>query len=198
MKQNVIVVDDFYEDPDSVRTFALSQDFYVKGNFPGDRTKSFSTEKMKHTFEKLIGNTISYWPRSEADYNGCFQLTTSRMRSWIHRDITDWAAVIYLTPNAPFSGGTGFYKHKNTGNICASNFDEENKQMDMDSYDNSKWELIDNIGNVYNRLILFRGKRSHSSMVYFGNTKNDGRLFQTFFFNDGLPNSSGKSIEQHI
>ena len=43
--------------------------------------------------------------------------------------------------------------------------------------------MLDRIANKYNRLILFRGMRNHSSMKYFGKDKNDGRLFQTWFFN---------------
>ena len=39
------------------------------------------------------------------------------------------------------------------------------------------------VGNVYNRLVLYRGDMFHRSLEYFGNDKNDGRLFQTFFFN---------------
>ena len=45
-----------------------------------------------------------------------------------------------------------------------------------------KWELIDYVGNKYNRLVLFQGFRSHRSMEYFGDNINNGRLFQTWFF----------------
>ena len=47
----------------------------------------------------------------------------------------------------------------------------------------SKWDLVDLVANRYNRLVLFRGSRNHRSMDYFGTTKQDGRLFQTWFFN---------------
>ena len=51
-----------------------------------------------------------------------------------------------------------------------------------ESGDMTKWELVDRIGNVYNRLVLYRADLFHSSLDYFGNSKEDGRLFQTFFF----------------
>ena len=35
MRQNIIIVDDFYNNPDQVREFALSQEFDVTGNYPG-------------------------------------------------------------------------------------------------------------------------------------------------------------------
>lgn len=41
MYTNLIVVDNFYSDVDSVRQLALSQEYSVRGNYPGLRTKSF-------------------------------------------------------------------------------------------------------------------------------------------------------------
>jgi hypothetical protein len=46
----------------------------------------------------------------------------------------------------------------------------------------TKWELVDRVGNVFNRLILFNSKKYHMSMDYFGDNRENGRLFQTFFF----------------
>jgi hypothetical protein len=40
---------------------------------------------------------------------------------------------------------------------------------------------IDNIGNVFNRLILYPGDAFHKSNDYFGNSVEDGRLVQVFF-----------------
>jgi hypothetical protein len=37
------------------------------------------------------------------------------MDSWVHRDGTDWAAIVYLTPDAPPSAGTAFFKHRKYG-----------------------------------------------------------------------------------
>ena len=46
----------------------------------------------------------------------------------------------------------------------------------------TKWELVDRIGNIYNRLVLYRGDHFHISLDYFGQDMNDGRLIQTLFF----------------
>jgi len=54
--------------------------------------------------------------------------------------------------------------------------------IDTYSQDMTKWNLIDRVGNVFNRLILFDSKRFHMSMDYFGDSKENGRLFQVFFF----------------
>jgi hypothetical protein len=51
-----------------------------------------------------------------------------------------------------------------------------------EAQDITKWDLMDTIGNRYNRLVLYRGDMFHSSLNYFGSTPQDGRLFQLFFF----------------
>ena len=184
MKTNILVIDDFYKNPTEVREFALKQDFKVSGNYPGIRTKSFATIEIKNLLERYLepfSGKITEFPMEETAYNGSFQYTTSRARSWIHTDpFNTWGAVIYLTPDAPVTGGTGFYQLKN-GNIS---YEDPNKKEITDKYsqDLTKWELVDTIGNVFNRLILFNSKRFHMSMDYFGIDKTDGRLFQVFFF----------------
>lgn len=186
MKTNVIVVDDFYTNAEKTREFILQQEFTVRGNYPGFRTKSYATEDIKQYFEDIIGKKISWFQIKDDTYNGCFQYTTKDMDSWVHRDVTDWAGVIYLTPDAPPDAGTAFFRHKETGleMVTKDTSKEDEEKMDNDSNDMSKWEMIDFVGNKFNRLILFRGDRSHRSMTYFGDNKYNGRLFQLFFFNE--------------
>lgn len=186
---NSLIIDDFYSNPDEVREFALNMDFGVSGNYPGRRTEPAYSESAKDLIESAVeplAGKINYWPDS---YTGSFQYTTSRDRSWIHADNgTGWAGVIYLTPDAPLSGGTGLFKHKETrleraprnpdGTMNQSLLDKINE----DSQDMTKWEMTDRIANKYNRLILYRGDLFHTSLDYFGQDINDGRLFQTFFF----------------
>jgi hypothetical protein len=56
------------------------------------------------------------------------------------------------------------------------------KDTDNSSQDMTKWELVDKVANVFNRLILFDARRYHMSLDYFGDSKENGRLFQVFFF----------------
>jgi len=182
MVMSAFVVDGFYNNPDEVREFALAQDFPVTGNFPGARTKPEFNQSVFDTLQHIVepfAGKINYFPTD--DYNGAFQITTARNRSWIHADHgTKWAGVVYLTPNAPLSSGTGFFKHKSTGLMWSD--DVGKGTWNNDSQDMTKWELVSSVGNVYNRLILYQGKQFHTSLDYFGNSKENGRLFQTFFF----------------
>lgn len=133
----VIILDNFLKNPDEVRKFALSQDFNIKDNFSGLRTESFAKIDHKHIFEKLLYNKITYWSKES---NGSFQYTNV---SNIHQDLTDFTAIIYLTPNIPSN--------------------------------NNNCEIIDK----YNRLIIFNSKYSN---IYFGDSKDNGKLIQIFFF----------------
>jgi len=178
MKTSLIIVDDFYSDPYKARDFALSQDFSVKGNYPGARTKSFFTNNVKKKIESCMpamGKITT--PFDDAAYNGAFQYTTSNDKTWIHADMyNQWAAVCYLTPDAPLTSGTGIFRHKKTKEI-------EYNTTEYDGSDYSQWELVDTVGNVFNRIVIYNGRLFHASLDYFGTDKLTGRLFQTFFFN---------------
>lgn len=179
MKTNMIVIDEFYNNPNDVREFALAQEFDVTGNWPGNRTKTFINESTKETIQKIlqdVAGNVTDWQANDG-YTGCFQLTTSMDRSWIHADsYNTWAGVLYLTPDAPLSGGTGIFRYKKTGSMMEDGTDLSGVTQDM-----TKWELVDRVGNVYNRLVLYRGNNYHMSLDYFGKDKEDGRLFQLFF-----------------
>ena len=54
MKLNLVIAEDFYDNPDGVRKFALSQPFNVKGNYPGVRTKPFMNDSMKAVISNLV------------------------------------------------------------------------------------------------------------------------------------------------
>jgi len=81
------------------------------------------------------------------------------------------------------TSGTAFYKFfDGTRNSEESEARGNKEIIDKASQDMTKWQLVDKIGNVFNRLIIFNSKNYHMSQDYFGTDKNDGRLFQVFFF----------------
>jgi len=182
MTPSLIMIDNFYGNPHDVRNFALSCKFHVTGNFPGRRTdvvpEPYFSDARK-IFEKLLGKEITWWPTI---YNSSFQYTTESDQTWVHYDPTNWAAVVYLTPNAPLEAGTAIYQHKQKK---ISLFDRNNKDTDLSAEpDLSNWDEIVRISNVFNRLIMYRGEYYHRSILPgFGKDQFDGRLFQTFFFN---------------
>lgn len=189
MDVNAICVDGFYNDVDAVRQMALNMEFGVRGNYPGQRTVPVHSPSVKEVIGNIIRPYAGEITRWETEYTEAFQYTTQRDRSWVHADqTTKWAGVCYLTPDAPLSGGTGLFRHKETGLDTAPRNPDGSYNMDIlgeiykDSQDMTKWEMTNFVGNVYNRLILYRGDMFHTSLDYFGRDLYDGRLFQTFFF----------------
>jgi hypothetical protein len=190
----LIVVDNFYSNAMNTRNYILTQEFSVKGNFPGNRTISYATENLKEIIQKYVEpfcGKITNFPCPKSDnsnaseiYNGAFQYTTSRDRSWVHTDKwNDWAGVLFMTPDAPVTAGTAFYRFRD-GAMCEEDgkFLGNQEEVGICSQDLTKWELVDRVGNVFNRLVLFNAHRYHMSQDYFGDTKENGRLFQVFFF----------------
>tara|TARA_Y100001970_G_C14207097_1_gene844722 strand:- start:1513 stop:2187 length:675 start_codon:yes stop_codon:yes gene_type:complete len=182
MRTNLLVVDGFYHNVDDTRKFALDQEFDVIGNYPGKRTKPFNNESTKDKIQNFIyphGGEVTDWLEDEDQYCGSFQMSYATDRSWIHTDDhNNWAGVLYLTPDAPTTSGTGFYRSKINGSIYGKNDDV----MGDYAQDKTQWDLIGEVHNLYNRLVLFRADQWHTSMEYFGNNNENGRLTQVFFF----------------
>ena len=102
----------------------------------------------------------------------------------IHSDLQSYAGVIFISPDAPPQTGTSFYRSKKYPTIRSvhskdSHYDEI---YENDYYDRTRFDLVDTIGNVYNRLVIWNARMIHSASEYFGNDINNSRLFQLFFF----------------
>lgn len=180
-KKRIFVVDDFYADPDAVRAFALSVPYKEdKDWYKGFRSvDKHTTVHVKKKFEEIMGIKIKNW--EEHGMNGRFQYCTPQDLLVYHYDSQTWAGIVYLTPDAPFDTGTSLYAHKETK---IRHF-EDQKGFDCfngDFYDSTRFELVDTVGNVYNRLILFDAQCFHAANKYFGNKLENSRLFHLFFF----------------
>ena len=180
-------VDNFYENPDEIRKFALDQE-YIEGGigrgFIGDRTsQQFLFPGLKERFEDIMGKKITKW--EEHGMNGRFQYCWSGQPLVYHCDDQKWGGMLYLTPNAPYQCGTTLYANKKTR--ARTYFDEgwnsawENVPGDC-HLDGTHFEPVDVMGNVYNRLVIFDASCIHSASEYFGTVKENCRLWQMFFF----------------
>jgi len=184
MSCGLIVVENFYDNPMEVRKFALQQTYSEESYYPGKRTRSFACEEHKERFQKILEPFIKKITNFPFDTdNGKFQYATAQDHSWVHYDNedTNWAGIIYLTPDAPVESGTAFYQY-NDGTINAVESELMKSNFKQYSKDMTKWKIVDKVGNVFNRLILFDSSRYHTAVDYFGKDKYDGRLYQVFFF----------------
>jgi len=180
------VVDNFYTDPDAIREFALNQEYHQGGlgrGYIGRRTfEQFLFPGLKEEFERIMGEKITVW--EEYGMNGRFQYSMEGEPLVYHCDDQKWAAMIYLTPNAPLETGTGSFAlkgtkvfHNSQEGIMAA-FRGDGAQ----NLDKTLFEPVDSIGNVYNRLVIFNAGYLHAALGYFGYKPENARLWQMFFF----------------
>lgn len=181
------IVDNFYENPDQVREFALKQE-YVEGGFGrgfiGRRTEQqFLFPGLKERFEDIMGKKITAW--ESHGMNGRFQIAWSGEPLVYHCDSQKWGGMLYLTPDAPYSCGTTLYAHKTTKarTYFDKGWDAAWKDIPGDPHlDGTHFEAVDVLGNVFNRLVIFDASAIHSASQYFGTVKENGRVWQMFFF----------------
>lgn len=199
----VTVVDHFYENPDAIRKFALAQEYQFRHEqteidyvYPGCRTKDLFVLDPG-LYEIVCKKLVSVFHNAEHDYmrwviSTSFQSVSEKYgQGVIHTDgNTIFAAVLYLTPNAPLNAGTSLYKKNKT-------FDEKKYQHALRQNDerfkageiimttdyHSMFDEIVRINNVYNTLIIYEGDTFHAANQFFGKTLKDSRLAQVFFVN---------------
>ena len=181
------IVDNFYDNPDEIRKFALEQEFDEGGfgkGFIGRRTKQqFLFPNLKEKFEEIMGRKITAW--QEHGMNGRFQIAWSGEPLVYHCDTQKWGGMLYLTPNAPFQCGTTLYAHRQTRarTYYEEGWDVAWKDIPGECHlDGTPWEPVDVLGNVYNRLVIFDASAIHSASQYFGTVMENARLWQMFFF----------------
>lgn len=220
LQRDLIIADNFYEDPASVVRYAYSLEYMFpydppdaleKGQRVAWRTSRWrpsrecpfkSSEGLIEKLEFLTGEELDreHWdlefPVDERGYpapgylekrRGCWwncsfhikhhdQALGEGVHSHTDRDIWSavgddgWVGLIYLNEDAPPRGGLHTWR----------NIDPAHQGDWMTPKEN--WILIDALGNIYNRLLLHRGRTPHSGAAGWGETMEAGRLYQTIFF----------------
>jgi hypothetical protein len=201
MKQNIIIVDDFYTNPQEVRDFALNQNYpEPEGGYtyPGRNSDgSYYNQEIHSKFEKLVNYKLN-----PADKNGYFRISleSDAHKQDVHVDPSwEWGAVIYLSDpkDCIDEGGTSFWRHNTLRMEMCPKTDEEAQFYGFPSYkeawwttvygdgqDRSKWTRYFLCPMKYNRMVLFRTYLWHSHNFNFGTNLQNGRLVQLFFFQD--------------
>ncbi len=191
--KDLVVVDDFYKDPDLIRKWTMDNlTFKGTGASKGERSQRFSIAGTKQKFERILGTPIHNW-NYEGYANETFQFCTADQQTVYHMDRQKYAGMIFLSPNAPATAGTNFYRSRITGRtsfpdrntkegteLFFKSFKGSNK--DLNFYDSTQHELIDRVGNKYNRLVLFNAQQIHAAGDYFGDSIENARYFHIFFF----------------
>jgi hypothetical protein len=200
---DTLTVNNFLPYPTQVRTWAIQQEFLNAKQFkekynkhtdwPGSRTEHVFDldntygDNVLNAFSNII---IRMTGRQGMTIKSYFQLTCEDDGdSWVHQDNDiDYAGILYLNPNADPTTGTTLYRCNDVDKWTSYMSDQVgyerlkkiNSKEDVALYE-QLFTPIDTIGNVFNRLVIYKGDIYHKSKKYFGKTKEDGRLTQVFF-----------------
>ena len=199
----ITVINDFYENPDAIRKFALAQKYTFRHEeheldyvYPGCRTKDL--HDLDSALQALVlKKLVSVFHLAEHDLmrwgiSSSFQSVSEIYKEGvIHTDTnTIFAGVLFLTPNAPLNSGTSLYRKNASFNeskykkACDQNTERfKTGQIVMKNSFHSMFDEVVRVNNVYNTLILFEGDIYHAANKFFGSTLNDSRLTQVFFVN---------------
>lgn len=201
MGKDLIVIDDFYKEPEKVRNYALNIKEWVNINLEGEKKPSSETAKCYYTnelvnrFEEILSFEIEVNPRKMGFGVFAYYPSDSKVELTTHYDDSEWSGIIYLVPNKYCKGGLSLYKHKPTG-LYGPPSKKELSELGYESFEDWKedyfnaklhpeqWEETMHIGMKFNRLVLFKsGSLFHRATSGFGNNPKNGRLTHRFFFN---------------
>jgi hypothetical protein len=202
----VTIFDNFLNDPDSVRNFALETEYHRSpGHYPGLRSDRLDViaPELERDFSKKVIETV--FDTHEADYSwkieSSFQSIPEKFKEgWVHDDTSPdgWniAGILYLNPSAPMNSGTSIYKtipgfdyryvdikrysnikHKFFRGEYVSDYDQER------NYFNSLFRRTVAVENIYNRLLVYSASELHKADFFFGNNIADSRLTLMFYMN---------------
>jgi hypothetical protein len=205
--QTRVILDDFYEDLDSIRRLALSQSFYRRPDavYPGREAYAARGEwnEVRAMLRSYIHEPVDgECPKPSPFLQGKFRIAlapdqTTRV-DFVHEDMQPWSAVIYLSreEDCRNQGAIGFYRHKATGLTRTTPewnayVTERWKHLPRQEFEREywaymrnldEWEEIDRIPMVSNRAVILYARCFHASLGVFGTTPENGRLTQHFEF----------------
>lgn len=195
-----IVIDNFYENPDLWREFALDLDFYKgnRGSWPGLRSDflhNLNPNLFDLVSKKLMYTLHQYGYTNFLELQTTFQLIEeSYGEGWVHDDDPHFtvAGLIYLNEDAPIGSGTTLYSSQSDFNgelyseifmndVLLANNEEREKHKKYRKEQREHFTPTTIIEHVFNRCIIFDPRTWHSADTFFGKNKNDTRLTQVFF-----------------
>jgi len=206
--KNIVVVDNFYDQPNLVRKFALNCEYptpqghtYPGRNTTRDKDGIYYSEEIHSRVEAALGKkVVPQNPTTTGADCGYFRVSLAEdtFEQYIHVDPnSDWAGVLFLNTAEQCvpEAGTCFWRHKKLGlehvpmnpaqgrEIGYGDYEEiRTGLIYADGLDKSKWDRYCYVPMKYNRLVLFSPYLWHSHGDNFGDCINNGRLVQLFFY----------------
>ena len=204
------IVDDFLPDPAAWRAQALALPFeqqrYAGQNYPGSQTAGQPSLAIMERIATALGRPIRFISPDNGSYRLSYADATARTDIHVDNETGNnfnfYAGVLYLNPPEQCQGGTTFWRHQPSGwyrrlpeadvkaggyasfkdfqkrwlpNSKVQKFNDLQEQRDS-------WQALLEVPMRHNRLIVYKGHYFHSISNVFGDTPENGRLVQLFFF----------------
>ena len=207
-RKNVLIIDKFYDDPDSVVKNIIDGGFelgysigYNNRKSGSDRwlisNKKYKDEFIRIRFEEILNKQIDKlcWDSDNINQHGRFicKLSSTGIHFHNHDNISrgykddndvgydGWTAIVFMNKKNPTEQGLWTVIPDDINNIKFRTNDI-NKYPDNLMLDKDYCKKDTFIGNVYNRCVLIRGNIFHSGTDGCGDIIEEGRIIQTFFF----------------
>lgn len=198
---SLIVIDNFYPNPKTIRQKVMDMEFVEPDNLIGWRTtEGYFPDDFAVLLEKKSGLKITRikMPEGTPYDNGVFYMALKsgkrKEKPWVHWDLpaNHYICLVYLTENVPLTSGISFFKHRKTGAEFgptvkyAKHLGISKKYLkeilSRDGTYRKRFIETDKIGYRFNRAVIFPANRLHSASEHFGDSLNNGRIFQGFVF----------------
>ena len=209
MYRSLIVVDDFYPEPQKVREAALNATYPdpESDKYPGRNSKEkFQVRGLDEAVQRIFGEPIQSHPHPDGPHLR-FRMTLAGEtgRNIAHVDpVPPLVAVgiVYLTLPEHCRGGTAFYAHRDIEMDTVPSPEHLQERtgcsdvkslLQKDGQDPDKWEHLMTVPMRFNRAVLYRPWMWHSAGEPFGDSIENGRLIHVLNFVPEQPGSEGQS-----
>lgn len=197
MPTSLIVVDDFFSDPQALREAALRLDYPVQqGAFPGRNSlQRIGMPGLAEAVSRIVGEPLKPVEPPQSHAKCRITLAADEGRAKVHIDQSHWSGILYLSRPEDCRGGTDFFRHRRTGSDrapidanelaamgYASMAEMHRDIVERDSNDDAAWEPTMQVPMRFNRLVLLRPWLWHTAGAGFGTTLEDARLVYLMFF----------------
>ncbi|MET3118897.1 hypothetical protein AAKU64_003132 [Undibacterium sp. GrIS 1.8] len=198
------ILDNALPDPDAVRQRILTRHDWQLGfphskeTWPGKRVHDALTAEEMAPIEqwvKTVTGKDKIWVTTapdgqKLDHNVGQMVGATESGARPHTDsrvFCRYAAVIYLTPNAPEDAGTSIFRLRYpdgtlSGNICPPPHRNLLDALKVRFLPPQAWQEDCRLKNIYNRMVLYKANLVHSATAYFGSEDHDKRLTTVFFW----------------
>ena len=191
MKLHHMVIDDFFENPEELRSWALMKGFREEISPVDGMTYKGVCKDPAWVFKNEAEVRLTYLLRSPAQVTLAFlrltmQRTVEDDRRIVHLDhaYAKYVCTVYLNDTFPYGSGTWILKHAVTGLEVTPSTKDEIKTWEQDCNNLEMWNITGMADMQFNRAIIMPTAYFHASKPVngFGDDPTTGRMVFVAFF----------------